>query len=196
MRPSKALVMAAVVAALLAALAVPAAALAEGATETSGSVPVTVTPAPETPPATATPAPRAKPGRKLINKFRAMALTRQRSFNADVRLVTRRLNRLGTIATLAHNSGGDVTAVRAEIAAARVHLTEAKRLEIVAFNKMRLVPWAANRNAALVEANAAWKTARAELRAGRLDKQAAAHDLWAMVKQLRLTKKVSVKDFS
>lgn len=175
----------AIAAALLVVLLIPTVAMADSVA--ASSVPTATT-------TTSTPAP-VHPSWRLVRKFRILARARMAVFNANARVLGRRLNRLAAITSLAEKAGGDVTNVRGEIRTARDDLAQARGLAAIAFGKLRLVPFSAHRKAALANANAAWKAAHAELRAARVAKQTAAHDLWALVKKLNMTSKVSVSAF-
>ena len=88
---------------LVAALAVPALAVAaptSGATVRTAAVSTT-------------------PGRGMIARYRALANAHRIIFRAQVRTLSRRLDRLSFIATLAARAGGDVTGIRASIASER-----------------------------------------------------------------------------
>lgn len=123
--------------ALSAVAFLPATAMADSS-DTSGTVPTTTTPLPAT---TTTPTPAPKPGRKLIALFRTRAKVRLAAFNADAKLLQRRINRLGVIATRVSAKGGDVTQVRTALAKARADLALAKSQAATAAADLRLVPW-------------------------------------------------------
>lgn len=166
--------------ALVAALAVPAAALAETAPVVPGST---------------TSSPTVRPKKAQIRKYRALSRARYNRFKADIKVINRRLNRLSAIASRVESRGADVTQVRDEIAQARVHVAAAKTLASDAAAKLKAVPYAADRRAALAEANAAFRAASAELKAARADKKAAAAHLWVLVKQVRLARSYSSAEF-
>ena len=160
--------------ALVAALAVPAFALADDATPTPP--PSTVT----------TPAPAPHPGKKLIARYRKLANLRLAAFNADANLLRYRITRLQTVATRVAKAGGDVTAIRSQLSTASAELYQARQKAKIAAADLRLVPFASNRTAALAAANAEWKSARAELKLARADKIQAAKALWVLVKQFKV----------
>lgn len=165
--------------ALVAAAYLPAAAFAD---EASGTVVETSTPPAETtvtPPATTTPAPT----RKMIAAYRKLAAGRLAVFNADARVLERRINRLAVLATRVHNRGGDVTAVRAQLQKTRADLALARAQAKTAAADLRLVPWAADRKAAQVKANAEFKTARNTLKTARIDRRKAARMLRPLVRK-------------
>ena len=164
---------------LVAALAVPALAVAaptSGATVRTAAVSTT-------------------PGRGMIARYRALANAHRIIFRAQVRTLSRRLDRLSFIATLAARAGGDVTGIRASIASARGHLGAARSLEATAYSELRRVPWAPNRAAALAQARADWKLTNAAVASARTDKQAAAKALKTFIGTLHLTSKVKASDF-
>ncbi|MDR3687603.1 MAG: hypothetical protein P4L93_11675 [Coriobacteriia bacterium] len=178
--------------ALSAAAALPAVAMADTA-DSTGTVVATTTPPPSVP---ATFPMIAHPSKKAIVEYRVKARVRLAAFNHDASVLRRRINRLGFIATLVHKAGGDVTHVREELKSARDYLAVSQQQAKIAAAELRLVPYFVNRKAALARANAEFKTARGSLRSARSWKQAAASDLWKLVKQYAQQSKVSAKDFA
>jgi hypothetical protein len=145
--------------------------------------------------ATTTPPTAAQPSRRAILKYRAIARVRLAAFNSDAAVLRHRVNRLSWIASLVSKAGGDVSGVRAELKSARDCLAQSRQQAIVAAAHMRLVPYSADRKSALATANAEFKSARGTLKTARSWKKKAAHDLWALVKQLRMTAKFPAKNF-
>jgi hypothetical protein len=177
--------------ALAAALSVPALAMADTG-DASGTVVTTTTPVPSVP---TTPVP-VPPSKKLVLQFRTEARLRLAAFNADAALLGYRIGRLGTIATRVHKHGANVTQVRAELKTARSFLAQSRQQAIIAAAELRLVPYAADRKVALAKANADFTSARGTLKTARSWKKKAATDLWALVKQYKLTHTVSASDFA
>lgn len=178
--------------ALAAALSVPALAMADSG-DASGTVVATTTPAPSVP---TTPVPLPPPSKKVVLQYRTEARLRLAAFNADAALLHYRIGRLGTIATRVHKAGGDVTQVRADLKSARDLLAQAKQQAIIAAADLRLVPYAADRKAALATANAQFTSARGTLQTARSSKKKATSELWTMVKIYKMTSKVSASAFA
>ena len=174
MRTVRSILAASVAALALAAVAyLPAAALAD--TDTSGTVVTSATP----PATTATPTPSAK----LIRTYRARASVRLSAFNADARVLERRINRLAVLATRVHNKGGDVTLVRTQLQKARADLALARSQAKTAAADLRLVPWAVDRKAAQANADSEFKSARNTLKTARVDRRTAAKTLRPLIRQ-------------
>jgi hypothetical protein len=171
----------------------PALAMAETADATA-TPDTTATPSTSTTPsvpATAVP----KPSKKLILTYRVRAAKRTAAFSASATYLRWRVTKLQLVATVAKRAGGDVAHIRSELTSASAGIKEARRLAKIAATDMRRVPWAANRNAALAKANLEWKLAWSTLETARIHKRIASKELWALVKNLGISKRVDARAF-
>ena len=120
--------------------------------------------------------------KRISNKLNA----RQHRFTAVNANLTKRINRIASLATTVAAAGGDVTAVNAKLDSARAHLAAALALEQEAIAKFNAIPTAADRRAAFFDARAKGREAVAELKLARFEIRDAAQLLRSVVEGLKV----------
>jgi chromosome segregation ATPase len=124
---------------------------------------------------------KAQLEKRISNKLGA----RKHRFDAVNANLTKRINRIASLATTVAAAGGDVTAVNAKLDSARAHLATALALEQEAIAKFNAIPSAADRRAAFFDARAKGREAVAELKLARFEIRDAAQLLRSVVEGLR-----------
>jgi len=119
--------------------------------------------------------------KRISNKLNA----RQHRFAAVGANLTKRINRIASLATTVAAAGGDVSAVNAKLDSARAHLAAALALEQETIAKFNAIPTAENRRAAFFDARAKGREAVAELKLTRFEIRDAAQLLRSVVDGLK-----------
>lgn len=119
--------------------------------------------------------------KRIDNKLTA----RKHRFDAVSANLTKRIDRIASLATTVAAAGGDVTAVNAKLDSAREHLASALALEQETIAMFKAIPSATDRKAAFFDARAKGRQAVAELKATRVEIRGAAQLLRSVVEGLK-----------
>lgn len=115
--------------------------------------------------------------KRIANKLNA----RKHRFDAVGANLNKRINRIASLATTVAAAGGDVSAVNSKLDGAREHLANALALEQETIAKFQAIPSAADRRAAFFDARSKGREAVAELKLARFAIRDAAATLRAVV---------------
>lgn len=137
--------------------------------------------------------PQAQMEKRIDNVLAA----RSKRFAAAEKNITKRIERLRSIATSLADEGADQAALdeaNATLDSAQAHLDAALANEVEVADLFKAIPTAENRRAAFFEARAAGRQSVAELKAARKDVRDAAHQLRAIVQSMKPTEDTEESD--
>jgi hypothetical protein len=189
-----------IVASILAALLIPAAALAgpgQGdahSQSTSRSVhpaAAAVRPAPAGRAATPPSAESGQPPENLARRVANVLAARKKRFDAASTAISAHVARVGALADRVEAAGGDVAEVRGHLADATEALAAANTLEDEAAAKVQALPGSSSRKADLVAARASGAGAVAQLKLARAKVVLAVHELRAVAKAAKTPSETS-----
>jgi hypothetical protein len=121
----------------------------------------------------------------LKNRIANVLAARKARFDAAMRNLKARINRVSAVADRVEKAGGDVSSARTSISAAQAHMEKAQSLEGDAVAAFKAIPEATDRHAAFQAAKDKARLAIAELKEARVDIRAAAKNLREVVEGLR-----------
>ena len=132
-----------------------------------------------------TPASKEQKLENLKQRIANVLAARKARFDAAVKNLNSRIDRVSAIADKVETAGGDVSSARASLDAAKAHIAKAESLEAETIAAFEAIPSASNRGVAFKAARAKGKLTNAELKAGRVDIRTAARTLRTIVSQLK-----------
>jgi len=121
----------------------------------------------------------------LRTRLTMVLQNRKRGFDAAAAAILSRIERVSKIADKVETAGGDVSAVRESLEKARTLVTEAKAAEASAAELFKAVPSATDKRAAFAAAKAQARVARRTLQEARVTLRKAILDLRAVVNGLK-----------
>ena len=136
--------------------------------------------------ASATSAAKAQVLENLKNRIANVLAARKARFDAAMSNLRARITRVSGIADKVEKAGGDVSAARASLSAAETHLDKAATLEDEAIAAFKAIPdTSGKRGDAFKAAREKGRLVNAEIKAARADIRAAAQGLRTIVEQLK-----------